>query len=345
MNNRILYFDVLRILACLAVVLLHVSGYIYGTDITNLSHWFANMYDGMSRWGVPIFVMISGAIFLDPKKQITIKDVFCKYIFHIMLLFFIWSIFYALLLEIKNGFNLFVFAKRIIGGHFHLWFLYMLSGLYLIVPILRPITKTQDKKLLFYLLVLWFIFSSLIPLMCQIFPCIEENVNLLINTKLFFYFPFSYLGYFVLGYFLHNFIEIKKYYNLFVLIILLCFVVTIAGNMKYSLPNQTSFFFKNLSPFNVIIASLIFLLVKNKSINIRYHDIIIKLSNLTLGVYLIHPLFLAIIEKLNLYYQINILLNDNNFFTIPIIFILISLLSFITIFIVSKIPFVRKICK
>ena len=68
---RILYFDYLRILAMFAVMLLHVASQFWYTTPTNTTEWqVCNIYDSLARFGVPIFVMISGALFLGKKRPI-----------------------------------------------------------------------------------------------------------------------------------------------------------------------------------------------------------------------------------------------------------------------------------
>lgn len=91
-KQRIFYFDYLRIFAALVVVMLHTAASQY--SLTGIYHYSACFWDGIARWGVPIFVMISGALFLEPTKTITINNIFKKYIFRIAILFVVWSLFY-----------------------------------------------------------------------------------------------------------------------------------------------------------------------------------------------------------------------------------------------------------
>ena len=66
MKERIIYFDYLRVLATMAVIFLHVAAQNwYNTDINTLNWHVFNIYDSIVRWGVPIFIMISGALFLE----------------------------------------------------------------------------------------------------------------------------------------------------------------------------------------------------------------------------------------------------------------------------------------
>ena len=65
-KQRIEYFDFLRVFATLAVIAIHVSGqHWYDTDVTSLSWQVFNLTDSSVRWGVPVFVMISGRCFWE----------------------------------------------------------------------------------------------------------------------------------------------------------------------------------------------------------------------------------------------------------------------------------------
>jgi surface polysaccharide O-acyltransferase-like enzyme len=59
-----------RIAAVFTVVFLHVSASIvFGASFGSESWWIGNVYDSLSRWCVPVLVMISGALLLDESKQ------------------------------------------------------------------------------------------------------------------------------------------------------------------------------------------------------------------------------------------------------------------------------------
>ena len=68
--NRDVWKDVARITAALAVVFLHSAAFIVSDENANASNWLiANIFSTVTRFCVPVFVMISGSIFLDPDKQ------------------------------------------------------------------------------------------------------------------------------------------------------------------------------------------------------------------------------------------------------------------------------------
>lgn len=335
---RIVYFDFLRIFAILAVVLAHAASIRYGMHYSNL------FYYCILRWSVPIFVMISGALFLEPTKNITINNILTKYIFRIVIIFIVWSLFYtSSSCFLRHTFDFSFFVNRFVVGHIHMWFLYMIATLYLITPLLRPITEKKDKNLLLYLLIIWFIMTSVVSFIKFIIPSSVTIIDLIINTKMFFSFPVYFVGYFVLGYYLHNYVNIKNKF-LAILIFLICTIIIILGDIKCS-TNLSSFYTDLVSPFVVVTSICIFLLIKNTCSQIKQiSNFILKLSGLTLGVYLIHPIFIKIASMLNFYNSINSLLNDKDFIAVPVVFIVVSICSFISVYLLSKIPIIKKYC-
>lgn len=153
------YFDFLRVLAIFAVIVIHVAAQNWYTTDMHSFEWAAmNFYDSIVRWAVPIFVMISGALFLS--KDIPIRKLYSKYIFRIFTAFIFWSFMYAVKKYMESGdiVQAFMYFLR---GEFHMWFLFMIVGLYMIVPFVKKIAESES--LTKYFLVLAFIFSFVMP--------------------------------------------------------------------------------------------------------------------------------------------------------------------------------------
>ena len=76
-QNRNIQYDLLRILAAFSVVMLHSAAqHWYDLPIDSLDWKVVNAYDACFRFGVPIFVMISGAIFLDPLRELDMRRLY-----------------------------------------------------------------------------------------------------------------------------------------------------------------------------------------------------------------------------------------------------------------------------
>ena len=163
--QRIIYFDVLRIVAVFAVVVLHVCSRRFIVAFPSTEWEVLNVYDSLTRWGVPVFVMISGALFLDEKKDFSIKRLYRKNVVHIICAFGCWS-FVSQLTKIDSHTTVVSFVQGCIEGPFHLWFLKMLLGLYVVVPILRRVV--QDRKTELYFLMIALLTAFLLPLIPQV---------------------------------------------------------------------------------------------------------------------------------------------------------------------------------
>ena len=78
-GQRVVYADLLRIAAMVAVIELHVCGNNWqGEDIHSLDWHLLNVFDSLVRWCVPVFVMLSGMFFLDPGRNVTYRSIFTK---------------------------------------------------------------------------------------------------------------------------------------------------------------------------------------------------------------------------------------------------------------------------
>lgn len=70
--RRVVYFDLLRVVATFVVVAVHLSAMHWADVDVNSRAWFAfNLYCTAGKWSVPIFVMISGALFLGREVSIS----------------------------------------------------------------------------------------------------------------------------------------------------------------------------------------------------------------------------------------------------------------------------------
>ncbi|MFR0798864.1 MAG: acyltransferase family protein [Oscillospiraceae bacterium] len=126
------------------------------------------------KWSVPIFVMISGALFLgrDTHSSGTILQ---KNVLRIG-----WRIRFLVCAATHSSASLLrrsplcrLSFTQFITGHYHLWFLYMIVGLYLLIPLLRPIV--QNETLTRYFLLLALVFTFLLPQLALFCLCLPRR--------------------------------------------------------------------------------------------------------------------------------------------------------------------------
>lgn len=350
-DNRIMYADILRVFATFAVVVLHVSAQKwYETPVKNYDWLVFNFYDSLVRWAVPVFVMLSGIFFLNPEKEISIKKIYRKYIFRILVSLVFWGLFYQLFdifakfLLKKDPITLekivMIFIKVPFGpAWYHLWYLYMLIGLYLLTPLYRIFTYSAKKEDLEYLLILFFLFGILLPFCNKIFLRYDSRLNISFHISEL----VNYTGYYFAGFYFSKFSLSKKKKNILYCLGFSSFLFTVVGTSCISLKTgfANDFLYGNLAPTTMFEAFSVFLFMKSickQEYSKIISDIVLEISNCSFGIYLIHD-FIKIIL-----FQIGITSNFiNSVFAVPLSSISIFLISLFIIYFVRKIPLCKYI--
>ena len=161
MKEREYTFDVLRVIAMIMVIIIHVSNVYtrsYNFIDTN-SYLVSLIFNTISRVSVPIFFMISGALLLD--RNFDFKK-YKKRILKIILLIVVWDIlyliweYYFLGVSYNKLYKLFLEPYRA-----HLWFLYTIVILYVIQPLLKYILDRTNKPIKIVLFFAWIILSTI----------------------------------------------------------------------------------------------------------------------------------------------------------------------------------------
>lgn len=305
-GTRVIYLDTLRATAIVAVVLLHiVAGGWYTTPVTSDAWQWLNLIDSATRFCVPVFFMVSGAIFLDPEKATTVSSIYRKSIPRVAIPFATWSIFYACIsyLHTKEpAMSAASFLINIVLGHYHLWFLIALAGLYLATPILRQLVL--NRAVGWYFVVLAGVFALVFPILVQA-PVFGSVLGTFLDTMKF-EVVLGYSVYFVLGYLLHTIPAIKS--SKVVVGLLACLVVgvgvTALGTAALSLRalEPVSLLYDYLTPNVCLAAVAVFLLhrqifwQRNREPN-RFVGVV---GTYSFGIYLVHPLFLLLWQNVGL---------------------------------------------
>lgn len=295
--NKIEWVENLRVIATITVIVLHVAGPgVVSLGSVSMLDWnIANFFDGFARFCVPVFIMITGSFILN--KDYELKDFFKNKLSRIIIPFLIFSFIYIIdsygfqkLIynhDIKE-FGLFTLQNLIYGSSFHLWYIYMLIGLYIISPIIRVYVKNASKSNLGYFLIAWLIFVTIHGYALNNYiPSFQISIFA------------NYTGYFVLGYYLSKYpLNSPK---LGWLLFITGSLLTIVGTYFFSVKqNQFYEMFYNYNTLNVILQSVgIYTIlfnstIKNKALS-KLRDIISKNS---FNIYLVHILILSKIAPL-----------------------------------------------
>ena len=337
-------FDVyLRILACFCIILLHVSAEAwYNVEIYSIQWVGYQIVNSISRLGVDVFIMISGALFLGNDRGSSIQKI-KKYICKIVCLICVWSVGYFTLrfavgdIIIRSVSDIF---NGILNGYYHLWYLWTVLGLYLISPILKKFVV--DKKICEYFLILCMVVCW-IPEFLSIIPSWNKFLKIIFEEKMNFYMPMGYIGCYVLGYYLYQFGLCEKKIRILVGLGFLGAIYGSIGGILYSryIGKATQVTFNNLTISTVCYSAMVFFIFYKKFSCIKFSEkaknIIYQVGNSTLGIYLIHVLLVKLISD-------NVLLKMN--YRYPIVSIPLSacifVISFGVIKFMKKIPIVGK---
>lgn len=338
-NNRIVFFDYLRVFSALAVVVIHITQIPFSEfDYGSINWHISNVYGALTRVAVPIFIMISGSLFL--RKNVTVKEIYKKYILKILVIYLVWNVVYCLINGLLKGRRFASIVKRMVHGYDTLWFLLMIIGLYMIVPILQRII--MSKQLTKYFLILSFLFAYLFPqLLGELKILFGDNVQYIQHAynHLNLYLPLGYTGYFILGYYITN-AEIKKELR----IIVYCLgamggIFTIFLTIWHSsLSGSNDMLSYGYNTLNVLLESVaVFVWAKYSCNKVSSHISIVAKSSL--GIYLVHP---ALLEIMNKYGIVKSICACYPIVSIPLLSICIFAFSFLLTIIIKRIPFIGK---
>ena len=341
--KRILYLDILKGFSIIFVVMLHVSGPCVTHETLGSSYWWVgNIYDSICRFTVPVFVMVSGALFLNSEKPFRMFHSVKRLLIPLLL----WSAIYAALVVLFRKGSFADFLQLTFVSPTHNWFLYMLIGVYLCVPFLKR--KIEDEKLENSFLILWIIFGLFLPLTKNISGL--EVVNNTFLGRMCMSFPLGYTGYFLLG---HKLANLRRVSNGILLPLFLASVIVITVCTYYLSAQKgalSEVFYEYLNPFVALSAGSLFLVVKNICNNIQQSidtqdvvgdgkllSFISVMSKYSLAIYMLHMIVYIVLQKIGLWYDV-----ITPALCIPIFSIIIYSSSFSFVFILDKVPVLKK---
>lgn len=340
-DNRIVWLDVIRCVAMIMVIGVHCIDPFYISPtmraIPEYTHWAA-IYGSLLRPSVPLFVMMTGLLLLPVKKQ-PLGKFYKKRIYRVLFPFLIWSVLYSMFPWVTGVLGL---PKEIIGDFFcytqgqesqslidslkdvamipfnfshkenHMWYIYLLIGLYLYMPFFSAWIENADRKTKRAFLLIWII-SLFIPYLKEyVANCLFERIGYVFGTDtwnefgLFYYFA-GFNGYLLLGHYVKkgNDWSLMKTFILCILMFAVGYYITYTGfSTTASNPNATEtemeLFFTFCSP-NVLLMTLATFLLLQKVV-ITNSTVIKVLANMTqcgFGIYMVHyfvvgPFFLLI---------------------------------------------------
>lgn len=330
-------FDFLRAVSIIGVVIMHSSAYALTVDNVTLASYSWLIYSFMYNsfyWAVPIFFMISGALLLSYEG--TNSNFFQKRMKRIGLPLVFWSIFYLAIYCTRNECSFEYIIHAFITGKpfYHMWFLFCIAGLYLITPIVKNVydnISEKEKKKFWIIFVFWISFAEL----SRTYVLHDDAYSIF---EIFIY----YLPYYLIGYEISK-IKITNISPLFYILtgsLLTVILINMSLNVIFEKNHMLLIHTNYLNPVNFICAVSLFLVVNHYRNRMFFKNKMIKeISIASFGIYLIHPIFITLINKIIAVDFINNL----PLVTMSIYAILVILISYVTVKIVKRIPFFKYI--
>ena len=320
-RDRIVFIDYLRVVACFLVMLVHASENFYGADSSGLAgnvsmlaneanrFWVAFYDGGVARTCVPLFIVVSSFLLVPLRPDQTMAGFYRHRFLRILPPMIAFMLIYTFLPlawgamtweQSMNDLMHLPFNFPSLAGH--LWFMYPLISLYLIIPIVSPWLErasARDERLFLYI----FAFTTIIPWLQRLVTpelwgaCFWNRYDML-------WYCSGYLGYLVLAHYIHKHLQWSRDKRLRIGAV--CFVVGAAFT-------AWSFWYKGTpgqlieTPLlewswefctpNVVLATfgafLLFTCIEQK----QAPGLVTTTSKLTFGMYLMHLLYLAPISN------------------------------------------------
>ena len=319
-DGRIVFLDYLRFIACFMVVVVHCIEPFYlsgeGTFIRNVSDaaW-VTFADSALRAAVPLFVMASSYL-LFPLKYDT-ATFFKKRFVRVCIPLLIWSLLYALIpyYGSADGFDRGMNLERLLlnfNPHAgHLWFLYMLLGVYLVMPLLSPWVEKVSRKGEAIFLAVW-AFTTLIPFFRQVSAVVTGSPDLWGEASWNEYGTFQYVsgfvGYMVLGHYFRKHVPDLSWKKTLAVALPLWiagyavtagwFWMTMPKDFPVNGPIDIAVYMETSWQFcasGVALTSVAYFMVIRKLTHsgCLYRSIILPVSKISYGIYLMHMFVLV----------------------------------------------------
>lgn len=289
-------YDLLRIISAVAVIMIHVSATWFTSAVNRVAEYDINIreiqaalmicvYNSISRFAVPCFIMLSGALILDDKKNAEYKYFYSKSFAKIGVLTIIFSILYRIPFcftgENKGMPALLGLLKNILKGSpmYHMWYLYMLIGIYVLAPVVVRFKESITENIFYKISFIFLILASLSHWIAG-----EVPLNWDIGQS------FEYLGYFMAGYSVRRiFTDRKNNGKAFILILSGIFLEICAMGFSYKQMTDGihALKYEAVTPYSpiIVIASVcIFIGFTVLDIKKEYAD----MASISFYIYLIH---------------------------------------------------------
>ena len=354
LSNRkdIIQFRYIRVIACLCIVLLHTlhaAGDFFAGSMSLTDMLVSRSAQNLLLWCVPCFLMVTGALLLDPEKEIPVKTIFSKYVLRMVLALVIFTFIFRIADALADPDAVLTFGdlvKQWIAGMLTgdtwlpMWYLYLMIGLYAMMPVYKIVFRHASDEVLRYLVLVVIFFVSIVPA-AGVF-----------GLDLAFYIPTSliYPAYLFLGRMIYTG-QIRVSRHMAVILAVGCSVILVMLTYYRYMYGDVALSEDRLAVFTRVLLGYPSVFVVGQPVGIfsllcgipskreKAEGLLLAMDQCSFGIYLIHMIFVMIVMK--------VLMVDPYAYGGALLFIAMTgaffALSFAVTFVLRKIPGVSRV--
>jgi len=339
-TENIQWINNLRLIALYAVIILHSTAPLlmqYG-KVPASNWWMADFLNATVRFAVPVFVMITGALLLH--REYEIGGFLKKRLSRVVVPFLFWSLVYIWYSwqneEFTFSSDTWTNVKLVLhdlkyGSSYHLWYVYMLIGLYFFIPVIGKFVRNATEKEILYFLIVWFAVMLITqPYLSRFNPAVDMH-----------YFA-GYAGYLVLGHYLAFKDFNVKHLRLWMWGLFIFSIALVAIGSRLIIPYSKwpgTMFYEPVNPAVLMLSASVFMIVKLTvpkvpPIITRIRDFA---GSYNYGIYLGHALVLYFLDDpFGISYKL-----CTPIISIPLTALVCFVITLLMVWIISKVTFGR----
>lgn len=289
--------DLVKALAIFCVLIIHV-----GTEALQASLGIFDRLSGYAlasaaRVAVPLFFMCSGALLFSEERKLTMKKLYGRNLLRLLIALLFWAVVYSLWDLYRAGTwtgealraagkDLLLFRHK-----YHLYYLHIALLFYVMIPVMRILTRSASQKEIRYVLIVWFVTGIVFPVLFNFRP-FNQLSGIPLQWKM--NMTWASLGYGLLGWYL------KKYgcsIKIPVLSLAAGFAFTFGGTLLLSGNTPDTRLLEGMSPGIALMAFGVFgLCLHAKGLQGRFGRVIEWISRSSFCIYLVHVLLLELLR-------------------------------------------------
>ena len=308
--------DMLRILACMGVILAHSAAMCFSINVVKEGNteWIAcYIVKKVALWSVPIFIMLTGYFFLNPEKDLPLQKLYGKKTLRLVLALVFWTLFNAITVHLQY----YPFG----GIETNYWYVGMCIGLYISMPVLRHVAL--NDKLLIYSCWIWFFIR------CYCYVGKYVDVPIVFTDYVF----TEFVGYCLWGYYLFRITLTRKQVRIVYFVGLASMLATVL--LPLLTDKKVSFEYADPLPALAVFAMFLYAIRHPLNFSLKTEKVLTHFSKATFGIYLAHTF--VVIETFSRVYRFF----PNPYVLVPVAFCVIFGLSYVITIIIKQIPFLK----